>query len=431
MTSEKIEELLKSLCFDGILRLKQIDHSRLYDSGHKIVRMCFGSYDWPITSGNILPPQRRFAGDKSLPRGRYYTIASDSSGNDSGTLYYELLAYGSHETEKSGRQGYFEFFDLTVPEQRQFALKLLSPEIKKKLDPFLEYPILLVGLLPAHNIPHPFAAKHNNKAETFWAVTPLVIQNREVRNVIDLRIPAIADAFCKIVTRSCNSPLKKPLDSFSDLLPTLLNQELGGGTGACPVIGNILRNAGIWGLIYPSARSDTYVKIHNGSVVDSGGWIYLEYGENVLSSTLVVDFDPWHTKIIKAWEGPNLKANRFFENVKIDYVSDGPNKGSWSVHGLEVCQDAFFYLSSVTSMLAALGEDVLEDIQPLLAFFIEECETCDQLAILATNMIHAMHGIKSGQDLLAKHANRFKELGVKSYAYLIEDFLSLCPCEEP
>lgn len=38
-------------------------------------------------------PYRRFAGDPSLPRSRYYTIAQDAAGNDQGTLVRELRTY--------------------------------------------------------------------------------------------------------------------------------------------------------------------------------------------------------------------------------------------------------------------------------------------------------------------------------------------------
>src|SRR5262245_47385774 len=36
---------------------------------------------------------RRFAGDAAMPRGRYYSVANDASGNDGGTLAAELCAY--------------------------------------------------------------------------------------------------------------------------------------------------------------------------------------------------------------------------------------------------------------------------------------------------------------------------------------------------
>lgn len=162
----------------------------------------------------------------------------------------------------------------------------------------------------------------------------------------------------------------------------------------------------------------------NGRAVDSNGWIYLEYGENVLSSTFIIDFEDWPTEILKGKEGQNFEANHLFKNVKIDYTSNGSNKGSWSVQGLEVCQDAFFYLASVSSILDTIGKN---DLKPLLSFFVRQCETCDQLAIIATNMVQAMHGIMPAKDFLTKQMFRLKELDIKPYFKLLETFLYLCP----
>jgi len=50
---------------------------------------------------------RRYAGDWTLSRGRYFTVAKDSSGHDYGTLLAELAAY--HELE-AGPATLDEFF---------------------------------------------------------------------------------------------------------------------------------------------------------------------------------------------------------------------------------------------------------------------------------------------------------------------------------
>lgn len=38
-------------------------------------------------------PARRFAGDESLPSGRYFIVANSESGDDRGTLLHERAAY--------------------------------------------------------------------------------------------------------------------------------------------------------------------------------------------------------------------------------------------------------------------------------------------------------------------------------------------------
>src|SRR5260370_12097879 len=50
----------------------------------------------PLAENQIIPgdsQERRFAGDQFLPRGRYFSIATDETGADSGTLAAELDAY--------------------------------------------------------------------------------------------------------------------------------------------------------------------------------------------------------------------------------------------------------------------------------------------------------------------------------------------------
>jgi hypothetical protein len=45
-------------------------------------------------------PPRRFSGDETLPRGRYYSVAKGASGRDGFTIQRELLAY--LEPERTG-----------------------------------------------------------------------------------------------------------------------------------------------------------------------------------------------------------------------------------------------------------------------------------------------------------------------------------------
>lgn len=297
---------LRSLSSEVDLVLKQIDKSVFSQDGIEIFKMCFGGFlDFKMPSGELVLTSRRFAGDSSLPGGSYYTIACEDSGDDKRTLFGELLAYASHGYDDAG---YFKFWDLTIPEQRKNVSQIIPKRIRQGLiDPTLESPGIIVGLMPFNGHPHPFVHRRTGKMGPGFVDYTICVQKYRATNVIDLRTPSTADAFCKILTSPPYYPKGRTLDSFRDLLPSILNQELGGGPGFCTIAGTALRNAGIHGLIYPSARSDAYVKVHNGTVVDSSGWIFVKYDETVSPpaltlEALLLDLDPLQPKIIKAKE---------------------------------------------------------------------------------------------------------------------------------
>src|SRR6266545_3164070 len=59
-------------------------------------------------------PYRRFAGDSTLPRSRYYTIATSANGDDDGTLVRELRSYYN-----PFGAGIIQILDTTEPRDRQ------------------------------------------------------------------------------------------------------------------------------------------------------------------------------------------------------------------------------------------------------------------------------------------------------------------------
>ena len=69
-----------------------------------------------------------------------------------------------------------------------------------------------------------------------------------------------------------------PLD-VAEFVPTLLSQLLGGGTTFIQGVGAWLRAHGAEALIYPSARSDLRSVVRDGTVVESYGYILVDYRE--------------------------------------------------------------------------------------------------------------------------------------------------------
>jgi hypothetical protein len=105
----------------------------------------------------LLPAPRRFAGDRTLARGSYFTICHDSRGLDDGTLVRELGSYGNPPDAPGMR----------IEERLDAERALLRVAFEPGLDPVLE-------------------SLHRTRE----VVLPLRVKTRRVAGVIDLRQPA-------------------------------------------------------------------------------------------------------------------------------------------------------------------------------------------------------------------------------------------------
>jgi hypothetical protein len=250
---------------------------------------------------------RRFAG-VSLPLGRYYTISMTSSGNDHGTLCNELRAYRNPEVT-----GRVDVVDLGLEAREPFGPRR---------------PAVAVILYDVHKIPYAEQLLRSSVDGSKYSKQLLVIEYpyeiREVRigRVIDLRLTNARkwffDRFSEeqedgAILWSTGSKLSRELPNesreklerdsvtiisrfqrragtapmpkdFYAMLPTLMNPELGGGTTADG--GATLQAIGTWmcqnrveALIYPSARSDTFVELSLGTIKNCGGWNLVDYRE--------------------------------------------------------------------------------------------------------------------------------------------------------
>ena len=136
---------------------------------------------------------RRFAGDQTLSRGRYYSIANDRDGNDEATLLHELLAYYS-PTEP----GWVSAFDLAIPEHRDVVLSRSASLPEDLLD--LDGPTIVIAFLPLDGVPHPFAARYTDKVCPFFVTIPTVVEEIHMDRIIDLRSPDVASWFTNEMT---------------------------------------------------------------------------------------------------------------------------------------------------------------------------------------------------------------------------------------
>jgi hypothetical protein len=355
-----VEEMIRSMplvTFDGWL--KQIDADELNpigqialdrgfplflswvdfseDSAHNVMtRRGYGVSDF------YRPPRaRRFAGDDTLPRGRYYTVCRNSRGDDGGALIGELYAY--YRVDSAGVVAIVDSADEeSIHQMRESGFWKLPP---------LQSPFIGVLFAPWQNAANPIAKLFDvEPPNTLSVLLPLTIRQTRIDHVLDLRQPEaarwFAHHFSRLVVdagtdaepkwiRCC--PNRPPLESIEAMLPTMLTQEQGGGL-FCQMVGSWLRQHGVNALVYPSARNDGTVEVMDGAVVDSSGWNLVDY-RDAAAPRLRLFFDNTNYWEEKVRFGPGLGVVELPDNdpymaAQVDYVSEGPRTGSWHVLGI-------------------------------------------------------------------------------------------------
>lgn len=360
------EEMIRSMplvTFDGWL--KQIDADGLKPIGQIVLDRGFPQFlSWVDFSEdaahNVMtsrgrgvsdfyrPPRaRRFAGDETLPRGRYYTVCRNSRGNDSGALIGELYAY--YHVDSAGVIAIVDSADEeSIHQLRESGVWKLPPR---------QAPFISVRFAPWQNKANPIAKLFDvEPPKALSVLLPLTIRRTRIDHVLDLRQPEaarwFAHHFSRLVVnagtdaepkwiRCC--PDRPPLESIEAMLPTLLTQEQGGGL-FCQMVGSWLRQHGVNALVYPSARSDVTVEVMDGAVVDSSGWNLVDY-RDAAAPRLRLFFDESNYWEEKVRVGPGLGVGELLENdpymaAQVDYVSEGPRAGSWRVLGIVAIKDA-------------------------------------------------------------------------------------------
>ena len=277
--------------------------------------------------------QRRFAGDATLPRSRYFTVCHTADGNDGGTLVNELTAYG-----QPLRSGPVDIIDTSVP----------SPEADH-LRRYLRAGTAAVFFLVSESdiFPSPLHTVAGIDSAVRVGIVPLAITRVRLDRVIDLRVPSTADWFTREFTRlrnpSTGMPVfvtAGPLDEFADLLPALLAQDLGSGAGVTQLAGLWLRRLGADAVIFPSARSDLRVDVRNGTVIDSYGWNLVDY-RRTPEPLMEIGFDLSPEWPAYPMVGANIALGAqggdpfIYRGTRIARVPSGADRGSLTVRGIE------------------------------------------------------------------------------------------------
>jgi hypothetical protein len=356
---------------------------------------------------------RRFAGDNSLAREKYFTVAEDRSGFDRGVLVTELMAY-----YRPWHSGIVEIFDLSIPAYKQLFDRRYGREIHRRSGLSMPAEDLVGVYFLSSCRTHPFGHLTGDNNPLAFFHLPVRIKTKKIPGVLDLRQPKVADWFANhfsslVWKRNGREvpvfPNKNPVKNFREILPSLLTQQLGGG-GFTKVIGWWLRRHGVQALIFPSARYDSSVRISNGSCVSFSGWNLVDYrgspmGEVDLridiSSTWPAQIENSPDELLDALTGSSSIA---YEDVEIRYTATGERAGSWEVKGLVSRRLATTEVAKVLSQIDQLG--IGDPTKKTLGQWLFAMQPNQARTAHANTMTWALLGVEEAKtDILAWKAS--------------------------
>jgi len=272
--------------------------------------------------------------------------------------------------------------------------------------------------------------------------------------LIDLRMPNTRHWFVKEFTRLTTTipkedtrlkeselsipvfPIAGPLDDFKDLLPTLLDQDQGGGRGATQAAGVWLRRLGAEALIFPSARADISVLISHGELKDWYGWNLVDYrGAPPPAFSGFIDVSPEWDRYPTTQKHDFMSEERDdktpmeFSHVKVLVNESGPDAGSLNVTGVELARDMYhdivlFYFYT-DKMVKELGDALI-----YLTFLVASDEHrgiyVQHLAIISRLFLAALHGIADAKEKVSELPAIPRVASEADYGPVVKSFLALC-----
>ena len=340
-------------------------------------------------------PNRRFSGDGFLARSRYYSVC-ERGGDDHGTMLRELTAY--HDPLSAGILDFAESMKGEATGDQQ-------PEVPRGI---------LVTIPPVTTYASEASIPEGGQWRAIELRLPVIISEQSFARLLDLRVPRVAAWFTHNVTRLKwldddgggvpAFPNKQPLDRFTDLLPSLAAQDLGGGNGATRIAGQWLRSLGADGLVFPSARSDASVQVRGDQPVASYGWNLVDYREaapaRLRSFDLTTD---WPRQVPGDVGAAPLPGH---EDVALRVVREGPDRGSWAWHNIERANHSLRQLASSIFLYKWARNDATNDQLRRLVTMLGIAERSKQIAHRSRLFIAAMLGDpKARRELVDRGAD--------------------------
>ena len=343
---------------------------------------------------------RRFAGDQSLSRGRYYSLAFSDSGDDGGTLVQELQNY-----RRVKYSGIVQIFDTTQPTDRR-TLAESGIQVESQ-------PTLLLNFIRTRSRPNPFLHLAGIPREMAVIKVPLRIACRRLRGIVDLREPSTASSLAHQlaeITFQLNErkipafPFLEQQESFSALIPSLLEQNVG-GTDFTNVIGLWLRHSGICGLVYPSARVDSHVNVKAGRVTSWSGFNYVDYkgGGKPMTDAFIHIASRLPKRIRHCTTEASGEPMFELPHVNVHYEHDGEQNGTWKVEGLRGYHEIGSLLLSIEYMLEEYSSDRSTEIADTLLEWLALHANWSLKKTIANTIFHALLGLEQYKTALHKY----------------------------
>jgi hypothetical protein len=286
-TSSNAEEEIAALDL-AFPVFRQLDNEHFFAEGWTCVNTGLGSKALFVGRGR----ERRYAGDKTLDRGRYWSVCNDRKGFDGSTLSNELHAYHGYMSRCE-----VHLFDSSCDLERLAELHNqgvidLNIVLNCALSQFgnLDAPFLLLMIR---------AIEHGEKAKTAKLLPEkthvflygLYVKEENFARLFDLRRVVcrrwLLDEFLRFELEQgerhrskTNVKLlrgKETPSTIEELFPILLSPEIGGSNPFIQAIGSWLRCHGCDGIVFPSARSDFAAKERAGKLESSKGWNFVDF----------------------------------------------------------------------------------------------------------------------------------------------------------
>jgi len=190
--------------------LKQIKTERLDGHSRELIDCCFLEFlgqgqvsswlkapdvSFSVTSKGTFPTShgrlRRFAGDHTLPGGRYFSVCNDESGADGGTRVWELVSYWT-----SHAKFFPNLIDSTVHTKEAEELRRSHPHL------FGSANFLLLGAAEIQSVALEDGRPVIKLGTQIAKMLPLDVAKVEIARVLDLRLPSgqqwFTDTFGKL-----------------------------------------------------------------------------------------------------------------------------------------------------------------------------------------------------------------------------------------
>ncbi|HEU4678179.1 MAG TPA: hypothetical protein VFS35_01580 [Terrimicrobiaceae bacterium] len=328
-----------------------------------------------------------------MPHGRYYTVCENAEGDDSGTLRRELLFYKSAQIA----DGHLEVYDPALVNHRETISRLgMDATVRERLV--------------IHFIPF---AQRSDAAVPFGLGLSIPVEILElcVDNVLDLRRPAALDWLFNTIPRSRIAlndamerqpcfPHRRQLTEFGELLPSLLDQSRGGGNFD-KLVGLYLRQIGISGLVFLSARTDAYTYAVNGEPKEFHGWSFVDY-RDAPEQEIVAFFElrpEWpSTLTIEGGDDHEPRAAPFAEEFQIQMTESFPSTGgTLAFRGLAQRIEAYHMMESLEAAARfRFGDLDDETIISLKTFAV--LQGSRNARNFSAMVLHSLLGLKQAQD---------------------------------